>query len=688
MSSSRWEEGPIYDWHYDYYLSGNAPDGFAAFDPERVADEISSTGLSLAVVFALNQHGYAYYPSDVAPVHPSLGEREYTGPMIEALHRRGVKVITYVNYMNIERRDAHPEWWQRTADGEQVYEKGWGVPCANGPIRPYMKAVVAEVARRYPTDGFFFDMFGFNRTGCWCENCRRKFAALYDLPYPLREDWGSESWRRLIDFRYASTLEMMTEVRDAAKAVRPELVWITHTSPLSPWYRATSALSPMVDDIVHTEISTRWGKGRWVAGQMSKLLRAYGKGKPRIVCLADLHMYWDKPKGWFYIPYSATQLKLQVASIIAHGAWPAPYTEPYPDSRNNPYTIQGIREAFAMARGVEPYLVGAEPAQNVALHFSQRSHDFFGRGDTTSYLQSFHGAYKALMESHVPFDVIVDEQILDGRVQAYDLLVLSNSACTSDEVNAGLLDYVRSGGSLLATYKTSLYDEYGGQRQDFGLSEALGVRYVRDYEPAYMRADGPLGVGMTGSPIIQQRLLRVQEAAGSEVWGTLIAPSPTDLSPFTYVSAPTQETQWPSLVQKGQVIYCAADVGYTFMRASYPDHIRLIANCVGALAGDRLPLRAKAPSTVDIALARQGERYLVHLVNMTTNQVVEDEGCNADTYEVIPLHELEVRLRVGQAFQRIYRASDRTELSWHMEGEWVVVDVPRLDLYDILVFEP
>ena len=640
------------------------------------------------VVVALNQHGYAYYPSNTAPVHPSLGALDYTGSMIEALHKRGVKVITYVNYMNIEQREAHPEWWQRTADGDQVYEKGWGVPCPNGPIRAYMKDVVAEISRLYPTDGFFFDMFGFNRTGCWCENCRQRFAELYDLPYPLREDWGSESWRRLIDFRYASTVEMMTEVRDAAKAVRPELVWITHASPLSPWYRATSALSPVVDDIVHTEISTRWGKGRWVAGQMSKLLRAYGKGKPRIVCLADLHMYWDEPKGWFYIPYSATQLKLQVASIIAHGAWPAPYAEPYPDSRINPYTIQGIREAFAMAKGMEPYLTESEPAQNVALHFSQRSHDFSGRGDTRSYLQSFHGAYKALMENHIPFDVIVDEQILDGRIRSYDLLVLSNSACTSDEVNAGLLEYARSGGSLLATYKTSLYDEYGRQRRGFGLAETLGVEYVRDYEPAYMRADGPLGAGMTGSPIIQQRLLRVQEAAGSQVLGTLIAPSPTDLSPFTYVSAPSRETQWPALVQKGQVVYCAADVGYTFMRASYPDHVRLIANCVQTLIGDRLPLRACAPSTVDIALARQGKRYLVHLVNMTTNQVVEDEGCNADTYEVIPLHELEVRLRVGQTFQRVYRASDRTDLSWHLEGEWTVVNVPRLDLYDILVLEP
>ena len=688
MTESRWHKGPIYDWHYDYYLSANAPDGFSLLDPERLADEICSAGPNLVVVFALNQHGYAYYPSQVAPPHPSLGDRDYTGSMIDALHRRGVQVLTYVNYMNIDQRATHPEWWQRTREGEQVYEAGWGVPCPNGPIRGYMSSIVAEVARRFPTDGFFFDMYGFNRTGCWCEHCRVKFAVDVGLPYPISDDWGSESWRALVEFRYASALETITAIRDAAKAVRPNLVWITHTNPLSPWYRATSVLSPIVDDIVHTEISTRWGKGRWVPGQTAKLLRAYGRGKPRIVCLADLHMYWDRPKGWFYIPYSATQLKLQVASLLAHGAWPAPYTEPYPDGRNNPYTVEGIRQAFTMARDLEPYLVESEPIKCVALHFSRHSHDYFGQGEPRDYVQGFNGAYKALMESHVPFDVVTDEQIVDGSLGEYSLCVLSNSACTSDAVNVGLSAYVQSGGSLLATYKTSLFDECGRRRPDFGLSETLGVRYVTDYEPAYVRAAGPLAEGMTGSPIIQQRLLRIDSGPGAEVLGTIVAPSPTDLAPFTYVSAPSRETSWPAMVRSGRVIYCAADVGHTFMRASYPDHVRLIANSVELLAGERIPLRVKAPSTVDVALARQDDRTLVHLVNMTTNQVVEDEGCNADTYEVIPVHQIEIRVRVEVEPRRVFLAADGSALAFRYEDGWVTIELPKLELYEIVVIEP
>jgi len=87
-------------------------------------------------------------------------------------------------------------------------------------------------------------------------------------------------------------------------------------------------------------------------------------------------------------------------------------------------------------------------------------------------------------------------------------------------------------------------------------------------------------------------------------------------------------------------------------------------------------------------VARQGERLLVHLVNMTTNQVVEDEGCNADTYEVIPVHQIEIRVRVDAEPTRVFRATDGDELAFCYEGGWVTVEVPKLELYQIVVLEP
>ena len=682
------KEAPAYIWHYDYYLSGNASDAFAAYDPERVADEIAGTGTNFAAIFALNQHGYAYYPSKIAPVHPYLGGRDYTGSLLEALQRRGVFVITYVNYMNIERREAHPEWWQRDSDGVPIYAAGWGVPCPNSPIREYMASVVREIATLYPTQGFFHDMYAYNRDGCWCDYCRAKFAREDDAPFPLREDWGSEAWLKFLQFRERSAIDTMKYIRDAAKSVRPELVWVTHCGPDQNWGAGTATLTAQVDDMLQKEIPTRAGKGNWSAGQMSKLMRPYAQGQQAVTILADIHSYWEKPAGWFYTPWSVNQVKRQVAEIVAHGAWPDIYTEPYPDSRNDPHTVQGVKAAFDMVKEVEPYLLGTDTVKSVALHYSRATLDYWGRSDPREYRRGFDGAYKALTEAHIPFDIVLDEQIVDGAISQYDLVILSNSACTSNAVNEGLRRYVEGGGSLFATYLTSLYDEHGRQRDDFALADLMGVSFRAERGRGYLRAHGDLAEGLSASPIIQHRLAGVEAASGATVEGKLLEFSPTNLTPFTYVSAPAGESDWPAIVRRDRVLYLAGDLGYAYMRAGYPDHLYLVRNCVRLLVEDKLPLQLEAPTTVDVSLRQQGDRWLVHLVNLTTQQIIPEAECEVEPHEIIPVHDLTLRVRRPGGFGRAFRARDGKEYPIVEEGEWVRVEIPKLELYEVIVLEP
>jgi uncharacterized lipoprotein YddW (UPF0748 family) len=211
--------GPQSIWHLDYYLSGDSPDAFADYAPERLADELCTAQPNIVAIFALNLHGYAYYRSQVDP-HPRLGGRDYTGTRLEALHRRGVRVLTYVNWMNINQRTRHPDWWQRDKDGEAIYQDGWGVPSPNGPARNYMRRLVAEVAGRFDTDGFFFDMFGFNANGCWCEYCQAAFRQRFGVRLPADTDWSSDRWRQFLEFRQDSAIACLRTIRDGARDAR------------------------------------------------------------------------------------------------------------------------------------------------------------------------------------------------------------------------------------------------------------------------------------------------------------------------------------------------------------------------------------------------------------------------------------------------------------------------------------
>ena len=67
----------------------------------------------------------------------------------------------------------------------------------------------------------------------------------------------------------------------------------------------------------------------------------------------------------------------------------------------------------------------------------------------------------------MPFEMVHDN-MLDAASRRFKLLLLPNIAALSDAQCEQLRDFVQRGGSLLATYETSLYDEKGNKRDNFG----------------------------------------------------------------------------------------------------------------------------------------------------------------------------------------------------------------------------
>ncbi len=74
------------------------------------------------------------------------------------------------------------------------------------------------------------------------------------------------------------------------------------------------------------------------------------------------------------------------------------------------------------------------------------------------------GFYHALVEARLPFELLSDQVMTKENLDRFKVIILANASCLSDAQNEAIRDYVARGGSVVASYETSLRDEFGKKR--------------------------------------------------------------------------------------------------------------------------------------------------------------------------------------------------------------------------------
>ncbi len=97
----------------------------------------------------------------------------------------------------------------------------------------------------------------------------------------------------------------------------------------------------------------------------------------------------------------------------------------------------------------------------------------------TNYMD---GLYSALLEGRFLFDFVHEEKLSADELQKYKALILPNVALLSDKQCQQIVQFAGRGGSVLATFETSLYDERNRKRSDFGLANMFGIHKAGDIQ--------------------------------------------------------------------------------------------------------------------------------------------------------------------------------------------------------------
>ena len=92
--------------------------------------------------------------------------------------------------------------------------------------------------------------------------------------------------------------------------------------------------------------------------------------------------------------------------------------------------------------------------------------------ESTDYLE---GMYAALLGGRFLFDFVHEKDLSAATLKKYRALLIPNAAYMRDNECEAIRNYEASGGSVLATFETSLYNDWGEPRKDFGLGDIFGV---------------------------------------------------------------------------------------------------------------------------------------------------------------------------------------------------------------------
>jgi Hypothetical glycosyl hydrolase 6 len=655
----------------------------------------------------------AYYPTDIPLHHRSawLGETDPFGDLAKGCRAMNMHVLarTDPHAARDEVRKAHPDWISVTADGAP--RRHWANPelwitCALGPYNfEFMDQVHREIVSRYQVDGIFANRWAPQGGDCYCEHCRRNFRDATGHDLPRTTDRRDPARRAYVQWRKARLTELWKKWDATIRAVRPGSRFIPNGPPDMKTAGDMVAPIQFADNQARRGLAPPWGNGRR-AKEYRSVMGRRPVGAIFSVGLEEAYRWKDSVQ-------SEPEIRLWVAEGTANGArpWVTKFSGVLYDRRWLPI----VERIYDWHYKHEKYLRNEEPLARVALLYSEQTLSIPNpwlpstASDASDDLRRLAndrpndhvlGMYHALIESRVPFELVHEAFLTPDRLDRFKLLILASAAALSDAQCAAIRDYVRRGGSLVATFASSLFDEAGGRRQDFGLADVFGVsfggRVDGPMQNSYLSLDAdqatgrrhPILDGLDDAARIVNGVFRldVKPAAAYPSPITLIPTYPDLPMEDVYPRVPRTTTREVYLREIGtsRVVYFPWDISRTFWEVMSVDHLRLLRNAVAWASNEPQPVEVEGPGVVDVTIWRQRDSIAVHLVNLTNPMMMK-----GPLREVIPIGPLRVRVRMpgGARAKNVHLLTAGTPARVQEAGGVLTVVVPSVDVHEVVAVD-
>jgi hypothetical protein len=303
--------------------------------------------------------------------------------------------------------------------------------------------------------------------------------------------------------------------------------------------------------------------------------------------------------------------------------------------------------------------------------------------------ETVQGIYDALLRGRFAFDFVHEDRLDHEHLSKYRALLLPNIAMLSDHQCNQIRDYVRSGGSLMASFETGLYDENLIPRTDFALADVFGIHQAGAVigtvgNAYYGRIDRQHGIieGFNNTnwlPGAQNRvpLKPVQNPVLTAVPGFVRYPPELAYPPISQTDEPAVVLRE---VGSSRVAYFSGDIERSYWLTGHGDLLRLLHNTIRWITGNEQIVQVEGEGFIEMIAWETAVGYAVHLLNYTNPNA--HHACMQSVY---PLGSQTVRMKLPPSarVKSVELLRGRQSLRFDVESEVLEFIIPQVEDYEV-----
>jgi hypothetical protein len=534
-----------------------------------------------------------------------------------------------------------------------------------------MTAIIREINSHYDVDGFFTN--GWPSTGrpaaCHCRECR---------------SFGDPKSPEFYQHHLDRVLELWKLWDDTAKQKRWDSVYVGN---LGGGIRAITDVHKIANVAGWFNADHQGRSGNtpiWDCAQQGRVAQSVMKGRAITNVTGS---YANAHPLWRHTSKSAEEATMWMAQTTASGM--VPWYHWLGGTPEDHRWEKTGRDFFEWIANNQTHFVNRESVADIGVVFSERTNAFYnppGGTDTTEFLQ---GLYYALLEGRFLFDFVHENDLTPAILNKYRALLLPNVATLSDAQCTALRQYASDGGSMLGTFETSRYNEWGVRRNQPGLADLFGFQVAGDIQGpngnsyyARIEASHPILNGFDGTKVLPGAEYRVPVRSDAPLVLSVVAPYPAFPPEMVYTKTPRTTEPAVILRERGasRLAWFPGDVDRAFWRSENGDLSRLLRNTINWLVKDKRPVTVAGNGMTELFAWRTEPGYAIHILNYTNPNMLR--GWFRDTY---PIGQQRVHMSVGTAgsVKEVRALRTGKVLQHQASGEGIEFMVPQVEDYEI-----